>query len=204
MTPFDPRLPIIAAEARVKTCHVYHCWHAMREMGKGFHIAAFAQFAGLNDAHVQAIMAALGQHETLPQRGGNVSPRAARLPNDWTCPSDWIEWAVNLRQWHPADAEAESEIFANYWQAKAGKDACKLDWRKTWQNWVRNSRRPNGDYRPLPETFSNREHMERTASLYERLGRTNEAAEIRRKLAASANVIPFNPPVQKMAQNGGF
>jgi hypothetical protein len=26
--------------------------------------------------------------------------------------------------------------FCNYWQAKSGKDATKLDWDKTFQNWV--------------------------------------------------------------------
>jgi len=203
MTPFDPRLPIIASDARVKTCHVYHCWHAMREMGKGFHVAAFAQFAGLTQDHVLAIMLALEKNETLPQRSGNVSPRAARLPNDWACPPDWIEWAVDLRQWHPSDAEAEAEIFANYWQAKGGKDACKLDWRKTWQNWVRSSRRPDGDYRPIGGVYDNREYMQRTAALYDRLGRTTEAQEIRTALAVNANVIPFNPAGQKAVANGG-
>lgn len=203
MTPFDPRLPIIAAEARVKTCHVYHCWHAKREMGKGFHVAAFAHFAGLTDDHVLAIMLALEKHETLPERPRNVSPRASRLPNDWTCPPEWIEWATDLRMWHPNDASAEADIFANYWQARAGQAAAKLDWFKTWQNWVRRSDRPDGDYRPLPEVFNSRDHWERTAALYDKLGRTNEAEEIRRRLARTATVIPFNPPGQKMAQNQG-
>jgi hypothetical protein len=26
--------------------------------------------------------------------------------------------------------------FCNYWQAKSGKDATKLDWDKTFKNWV--------------------------------------------------------------------
>jgi hypothetical protein len=26
--------------------------------------------------------------------------------------------------------------FCNYWQSKSGKDATKLDWDKTFQNWV--------------------------------------------------------------------
>lgn len=28
------------------------------------------------------------------------------------------------------------EVFVNYWSAKAGKDATKLDWQKTFVNWV--------------------------------------------------------------------
>lgn len=203
MTPFDPRLPILAAEARVKTCHVFHCWHAMREMGRAFHIDAFAVFAGLEPRHVDAILAALQAHDALPMKRAVVTHRAERLANDFEPPEDWIQWAVDQRRWTPADASEEAEIFANYWQAKSGQAATKLDWRKTWCNWVRNSRRPDGDYRRPMQMVSSREHMERTAALYDRMGRTNEAKEIRDSLAASANVIPFTQATLKMAQNGG-
>lgn len=203
MTPFDPRLPIIAADARVKTCHVFHCWQAMREMGRKFHRAAFAQFAGLNDSHVIAIQEALERHDALPDKRAPTTTRGARLPDDWTAPDDWIEWAIRERRWSPSEAREEAEIFANYWQARTGQGATKLDWRKTWQNWVRNSRRPNGDYVLSTGNVDPREHLERTAALYDRLGRTNEAQEIRRQLASSANVIPFNTPLAKVAQSGG-
>ena len=206
MTPFDPRLPIIAAEARVKTCHVYHCWQAKREMGQRFHVAAFAQFAGLSNEHVLAILLALENHDAMPDKRAPVTRRGSRLPDDWTAPEDWIEWAVEARRWYPDDARAEAEIFANYWQSRAGQGASKLDWKKTWQNWVRNSHRPDGEYRLSTAStgpLDRRATLERTASLYERMGRANEAQEIRRHLANDANVIPFNPPGQKMAQNGG-
>lgn len=205
MTPFDPRLPIIAAEARVKTCHVFHCWQAMREMGKRFHVAAFAQFSGLEERHVGAIIAAMDAHDAAPERRSPITQRASRLPSDWEVPAEWIEWASAQRRWEPAAAREESEIFANYWQARSGAGAAKLDWYKTWQNWVRNSRRPDGDYRPpIGPVLSNRDHMERTAALYERMGRSAEAAEIRRQLSADAsNVVPFTLPVQKAVGSGG-
>lgn len=56
-------------------------------------------------------------------------PRASRLPDDWkpeaepTIPSDV--------------AERELPKFRDYWRAKAGKDATKLDWQATWRNWCR-------------------------------------------------------------------
>jgi hypothetical protein len=203
VTPFDHRLPVIAAEARVKTCHVFHCWQAMREMGRRFHVAAFAQFAGLDNAHVAAIIAALETNDAMPDKRSPLTRRAHRLADDWTVPDDWIDWAVAERRWSPTDAREEAEIFANYWQARSGAGAAKLDWRKTWQNWVRTSRRPNGDYRLYTDAVDPRAHMERTAALYDRMGRTNEAKEIRDGLAASANVIPFTTATQKMAQNGG-
>ena len=190
MEPFDPRLPLIAAQARVKPPHVHFVWHALKALGKGFHADACAQFAGLETRHIEAIITALSALDCLPEGRAKVTRKATRLPDDWEPPNDWLEWAIDLRQWQPADVREEAEIFANYWQAKAGKDACKVDWRKTWQNWCRSSRRPDGDYRPLPEAFNDAEYWERTAAFYDRMGRTTEAEEIRRKL--TANVVPIN------------
>lgn len=67
--------------------------------------------------------------------------RASRLPTDFEAPKAWIEWAMTKRGWGRADATDEAECFVRYWQAKAGRDAAKLDWFKTWQNWATNSRR---------------------------------------------------------------
>ena len=80
MLPFDPRLPIIAAQAKVKTCHTYHCWHAMRDMGAAFHLEAFAAFAGLETRHVEAIMAAIEQHAPLTAKRATAA-RGTRLPH---------------------------------------------------------------------------------------------------------------------------
>jgi hypothetical protein len=192
MTPFDPRLTIIAAQARVKTPHVYHCWQAMRVMGKQFHAEAFALFAGLEVRHVLAIISALTDNDALPGGRQPVERRASRLPDDWTCPEEWLTWAIETRCWLPSEAAQEAEIFANYWQSKSGQAATKLDWFKTFKNWVRSSRRPDGAYRaPTTGMVSTREHMERTAALYDKLGRTNEAEEIRRNLAKDSTVVPF-------------
>lgn len=203
MNAFDPRLPIIAAEARVKTCHVFHCWQAMKEMGKGFHRTAFAAFAGLEERHVEAILASLEAHEALP--GGRVaSPRGTRLTHDFQIPTEWINFATSERMWEPDDAKAEGEIFRDYWVSRSGQIACKLDWLATWRNWVRNSHRPNGTYQPQTGTFiDHAQHMERTAALYDRMGRTTEAQEIRRRLAEQSNVLPFTRGCEKVAVNGG-
>jgi uncharacterized protein YdaU (DUF1376 family) len=63
-------------------------------------------------------------------RGG----RATRLAADWE-PSD--ELIAFMRKERP-DLNPSHTImkFCNYWQAKSGKDATKLDWDKTFQNWV--------------------------------------------------------------------
>ena len=62
--------------------------------------------------------------------------RGTRLPDDWQLPTDWCDWtAVNCPTTTPDKIEREALIFANFWQAKPGAQACKLDWKKTWQNW---------------------------------------------------------------------
>lgn len=60
--------------------------------------------------------------------------RATRIPEEWEPDEELVSWAAEKS---PAvDLEAESFKFRNYWLAKSGKDATKLDWRRTWQNWI--------------------------------------------------------------------
>jgi hypothetical protein len=62
--------------------------------------------------------------------------RGSRLPDDWQLPDDWRQWTLTTCPAStPAAVATEALKFANYWQAKGGKDAAKVDWRKTWQNW---------------------------------------------------------------------
>jgi hypothetical protein len=190
VTPFDPRLPLIAREAKVKTGHAYHCWHAMRE--PGFHVAAFADFAGLEVRHVTAIMAAIGIHAPLIAK--REVTRGTRLPNDWQLPEGWKAWAMAQRCWHPEETEAEAELFANYWQAKSGAGAVKLAWEKTWRNWVRQSHRPNGTNTGRIVTQADKvASLVKRIAIYEKLGREAETLEMRAELARlESNVVPIN------------
>jgi len=49
---------------------------------------------------------------------------------------------------------SEREKFIDYWLSKAGKDAAKTDWSRTWKNWVRSNveRNPNLAVQPLVES----------------------------------------------------
>lgn len=68
--------------------------------------------------------------------------RASRLPDDWTLPDGWAEWARKERpDLNPADVSLR---FADHWRAKAGKDGRKADWLATWRNWVRGERAAYG------------------------------------------------------------
>lgn len=95
-----------------------------------------------------------GGGQSLPGGGANAAPpepsiepkkekktpseskkTASRLPTDWT-PTD-TDMAYALGKGIPKSrAELMAEKFRNYWVAKSGPGATKLDWGYTWQNWV--------------------------------------------------------------------
>jgi hypothetical protein len=64
--------------------------------------------------------------------------RGTRLPSDWQPSAADLKFATDhgLRLY---EAEIEATKFRNYWTAKAGRDATKLDWARTWQNWILNA-----------------------------------------------------------------
>ncbi len=70
------------------------------------------------------------------EKRASKTKRGARLPDAWTLPEDWRQWTlVNCPAATQDAVRTEALKFANYWQAQPGAKACKLDWRKTWQNW---------------------------------------------------------------------
>ncbi|WP_421287573.1 helix-turn-helix domain-containing protein [Aeromonas veronii] len=77
----------------------------------------------------------------VPQ--GNTRPessalrRGTRLPNDWFLPAEWGRWASQETGWPRERILLEAATFADYWQSLPGAKATKLDWEKTWRNWVR-------------------------------------------------------------------
>lgn len=71
---------------------------------------------------------------TSPRRG-------TRLGLDWQLPPDWRQWArLNFAHADDAMVTAEAEQFRDFWIAKTGAGATKLDWQATWRNWCRNSK----------------------------------------------------------------
>jgi hypothetical protein len=65
----------------------------------------------------------------------DCSPRGTRLPTDWRPSPTDIEFA-RAKGMHPARIGTEGERFRNYWTAKCGAAATKLDWPATWRNWI--------------------------------------------------------------------
>lgn len=73
--------------------------------------------------------------------------RATRLDENLPLDAAWVEEA-RRRGLSPDQIKTEFDKFKNYWIAKNGKDAAKLDWGRTWSNWVisaaeRSSRTPS-------------------------------------------------------------
>ena len=88
----------------------------------------------------------------LPEVAKPERKRAVRLPDDWSIPAEWVTWALTDRpEFTGRDVQRTAEIFADYWRAKSGKDATKLDWFATWRNWFRRERSPQAN-RPTSST----------------------------------------------------
>lgn len=66
---------------------------------------------------------------------GSSKKRGCRIPVDFV-PDQ--EWAIANGMSQP-QAISEAANFCDYWTAKAGAAATKLDWPATWRTWVRNS-----------------------------------------------------------------
>lgn len=67
--------------------------------------------------------------------------RGTRIPEDFHVTTEMIQWAsTNALN---VDLNLETIKFKNYWESKAGRDATKLDWTKTWHNWILRSHSPS-------------------------------------------------------------
>jgi hypothetical protein len=66
-----------------------------------------------------------------------------RIPDDFEVTDDLIDWArINAPN---ASIALETQKFKNYYSAKTGKDATRLDWSATWRNWMLNAEQWQGN-----------------------------------------------------------
>lgn len=76
--------------------------------------------------------------KTCAPQSDTKTKRASRLAADFVMAD---EWKAEGRRVNPAiDVDFEASKFIDFWHAKSGKDAAKLDWLATWRNWCRNAR----------------------------------------------------------------
>lgn len=96
----------------------------------------------------------------VPVAEATPRKRGTRLDPEWR-PSD-EDRAWTLQRLDQQTAAVELEKFRNHWVAKTGKDATKLDWGRTWRNWVLNA---NGRASPPPR------QQQETDDLFDRAAR---------------------------------
>ena len=78
---------------------------------------------------------------TPPEPGGR---RGQRLPDDWQ-PSPTDRDKARAEGLTEPEIDRAATEFCNYWHSRPGAGGCKLDWSKTWHNWViRDGRRGRG------------------------------------------------------------
>jgi hypothetical protein len=65
-----------------------------------------------------------------------ASPKKTRLPEDWTLPDEWREWARDKRGLTDGQIDFLAENFHRYWTGPDAKNPMKADWKRTWQNGV--------------------------------------------------------------------
>lgn len=78
-------------------------------------------------------------NEETQQNGQAVRGRGSRLPAGWDPGAEGVIYAIK-EGFSDAEAFKMVEDFRDYWSAKVGQDACKLDWMATWRRWVRTAK----------------------------------------------------------------
>lgn len=79
--------------------------------------------------------------QTSPARK-RASPRGTRIPDDFAVTEAMVKWA---REHAPhVDGRFETDQFRDYWSARAGREAVKVDWVATWRNWMRRTEQRSG------------------------------------------------------------
>lgn len=74
------------------------------------------------------------------------SRHGTRIPANFTVTDTMAGWAAE----HiiGVDIRAETARFADYWRARPGRAACRLDWAATWRNWMRRAAEQASHARP--------------------------------------------------------
>ena len=79
--------------------------------------------------------------------GARSAPKGQRVTEDFMPAQKHID---KIRRMKPGlNLEVEHTKFINYWLSKTGKDATKLDWGRTWENWMLTAKEERTqDYKP--------------------------------------------------------
>lgn len=88
----------------------------------------------------------------------NTTNRGTRIDPSFAVTDELRVWAAVKAP--NVDLEFETEQFIDYWIAKPGAIACKLDWDRTWQTWIRKAQKTSapraGNVIPIRSTTDDR------------------------------------------------
>jgi len=91
-------------------------------------------------------------HETAPEQSRteteknrseqrrSQAARGTRWPADKPVDTAWVIEAADIRKnagLPPVNAQLEADKFVDFWTAKSGQNATKLDWHAAWRTWIR-------------------------------------------------------------------
>jgi Protein of unknown function (DUF1376) len=94
-------------------------------------------------------------------------PKGTRWPPDQVVPPDWRQAAGMKRAEHGLaiiDVDLAAEQFKNFWIAKSGQGATKVDWHLTWINWALRTENPRYAKSSAHENFAAGAHLAATAN----------------------------------------
>lgn len=93
------------------------------------------------------------QSQSHKDIGGTArSQRATRLPNDWKLPDDYRKAALE-KGLSESEIEKQAERMLN-WSLSA-KNGVKLDWYRTWLNWIADAPRSGSTQKPAERDLRN-------------------------------------------------
>lgn len=69
-------------------------------------------------------------------RTSSAAHRGTRLPETWVLTLPLGQWALQHYAASPEQIRTEAAKFKNYWLNRPGKGGTKIDWDRTWKNWV--------------------------------------------------------------------
>lgn len=100
-----------------------------------------------------------------PQKAAAKTKRGTRIPDKFFVDKYMKIWVTT--ECPGVDFTTETKKFCNHFRAKTGRDATKLDWRLTWENWMLNARdrfgaSTNGNGKPKPDMHVGKSDPERT------------------------------------------
>lgn len=104
--------------------------------------------------------------------------RGTRIPEPFPITPEMVAWA---RERVPeVDGRLETEKFINYWRAKSGQAATKLDWPATWRNWMLAAaeRLPSGRTGPVSSRSTTDDRVQQALDAGRRLQEQQDRGEL--------------------------